>query len=94
MAKFAKLFDVGADDQLLVKTDVAEGGVPMLSCITEINGTEAQLHIKIEPKEETEEGFEKAWNAAERYLEKFDQEKAARIYEVLTKEEKKCLSIK
>ena len=93
MAKFAKLFDVGADDQLLVKTDVAEGGVPMLVCIIEIDGMEAQLNIKIEPKEETDEGFEKAWNAAERYLEKFDQEKAARIYEVLAKEVKEHANV-
>ena len=94
MAKFAKLFDVGADDQILVKTDIADEGVPMLVCISEINGMEARLEFKFRPDEETEEGFEKAWNDVERHLEKFNQEEAARIYKVLTKEEKECPNTK
>ena len=78
MGKFAKLYEIG-DEQLLVMTQQNDDGDPQVACITEIDGIEMKVAPTFEPKGKGNDAFDKAWSAADKYFDSFDQDKAEEI---------------
>lgn len=76
MPKFAKLFDLEDNEQVLVVFTTTEEGNPALDCITNIDGGEQILRI----------GFDKvenAWKSAEEYMETINLEGATLVRKTL-----------
>lgn len=78
MGKFAKLYDIG-DEQLLVILRSNDDDEPQVACITEIDGIEMTIAPTFTPKNHTQELIDEAWVSADKYFISFDQEKAETI---------------
>lgn len=77
MPKFAKLFDLEDNEQVLVIFTQTEEGEPALDCITNIDGGEQILRIGFGSEGDS------AWDKAGTYMDTFDEEGAKLVRKVL-----------
>lgn len=84
MGKFAKLFEIG-DEQLLVKAQLSDDGEPQVVISTEVDKMEMCVNASFNPKDESDEAFDSAWESVDKYLASFDQEKAEEYLNKMTK---------
>jgi hypothetical protein len=80
MGKFAKLFDIENDEQILLVTELNDEECPCLKMITEIDGAEASVKISFNQRDKSEPfDIDKAWARCDSTLETMTLEDALKM---------------
>lgn len=76
MPKFAKLFDLEDNEQVLVIFTQTDEGNPAIDCITNVDGGEQILRVSFGSDDD-------AWDVAQEYMNTFSEEAATLIRKTL-----------
>lgn len=76
MPKFAKLFDLEDNEQVLAVFTETDEGNPAIDCITNIDGDEQVLRVGFD-------NVEDPWDNAQEYMETFSEEVAILVRKLL-----------